>query len=235
MEDCQGAKRGGAENSTRNDRGSGAPWRNLRQTGRIAPAVWARKFLIPVLAGLLILLPLLVSGETACAADDWYVSGYYARLTDADLEDTLSGRFAWEDAHIVVLGLGRRLISLGRYLDFELEGQVGKHLGDQDHFEFNLLLIARWLVFPWNDHLRTTLAVGNGVSYATDIPEVEEKNHSETSRLLDYLMFEFTFGLPQYPQWDLIARLHHRSGAYGLYNGVTGASNALAWGVRYHF
>lgn len=202
---------------------------------RSGAGVHSKKFRRFIFGSLWIFLIAVPANEPAHAEQNWYVTGYYARLTDADLADCLGGNFSWEDAHLVAFGLGRRLITVWNHLNFELEGQVGKYFGDQDHLEFNLLLIARWLTFPWNDYLKTTLAVGNGVSYATDIPEIEAENHAKTARLLDYLMFELTFGLPQYPQWDLITRVHHRSGAYGLFDGVHGASNALALGLRYHF
>jgi hypothetical protein len=188
-----------------------------------------------VMAGLLISLTICTVTRNAHAEGDWYVTGYYARLNNANLADTMALNFSWEDDNILILGLGRRLTTLWSHLNLEAEGQVGKHFGDQDNFEFNALVIARWLTFPWNDHLITTLAAGEGISYATDVPEVEEENHDKSARLLDYLMFELTFALPRHAQWSLVTRVHHRSGAWGLFDGVHGASNALAFGLRYHF
>jgi hypothetical protein len=48
-------------------------------------------------------------------------------------------------------------------------------------------------------------------------------------------MFELAFSHPNIPQWGLVTRLHHRSGAGGLFNDVSGASNAWAIGIRYSF
>jgi hypothetical protein len=48
-------------------------------------------------------------------------------------------------------------------------------------------------------------------------------------------LFEAAFALPDVPQWELITRIHHRSGTFGLFNGVTGASNAWGVGMRYNF
>jgi hypothetical protein len=45
-------------------------------------------------------------------------------------------------------------------------------------------------------------------------------------------MLELEFALPDARHWSVITRIHHRSGAFGLFNGVTGGSNALAFGVR---
>jgi hypothetical protein len=116
-----------------------------------------------------------------------------------------------------------------------VEGQAVKHSGLQHHWEFNTLLVARWHLFPWNRHVDTSVAVGEGLSYATRTPFVEAKDHDQTSHLLNYLLFEITAGLPRYPNWHLSGRIHHRSGVYGIFGGVHGASNFLGFGVRYTF
>jgi len=48
-------------------------------------------------------------------------------------------------------------------------------------------------------------------------------------------MFEFDFALPHEPSWSLVTRIHHRSGVFGLFGGVHGATNAFSLGIRYHF
>jgi len=49
------------------------------------------------------------------------------------------------------------------------------------------------------------------------------------------LLLELTLSLPNTPRWNLIARLHHRSGVGGIFNGVNGGSNALGLGIKYKF
>jgi hypothetical protein len=49
--------------------------------------------------------------------------------------------------------------------------------------------------------------------------------------LLGYLAFEFTFGLPQYHRWDLMLRIHHRSGAKGIIG--KSVSNYLCVGLKF--
>jgi hypothetical protein len=61
------------------------------------------------------------------------------------------------------------------------------------------------------------------------------EKHDRTARLLNYLMFELAVAVPQRPQWTLFARVHHRSGAFGLFDGVSGGSNVVGAGVRYSF
>jgi hypothetical protein len=55
---------------------------------------------------------------------------------------------------------------------------------------------------------------GDGLPYATSTPKLEEQQHDNTSLLLNYTMFELTFALPEPPQWNLVWRIHHRSGIF---------------------
>jgi len=186
-----------------------------------------------------LLLVAWIAGMAVCgeakADRDWAFSLYWARLTHGTLQETVTFQTGFTDADLVVGALSRRIGSFKEYMGFELEGQVAKHFGDQDHWEFNGLVVARWLPFPWDHVIDTSLAVGEGLSYATETPEVEARRHDETSQLLDYLMFELAFSLPSLPEWSLITRIHHRSGAFGLFDGVHGASNAWGVGLRYAF
>ena len=103
-------------------------------------------------------------------------------------------------------------------------------------YEFVPSIILRWQNFPWNHYVTTTLAAAEGISYATKVPFQETVDaDNDTKRLLNYLMFEATFAMPKYPQWELVARIHHRSGAFGLYGAGNSGSTAVGVGVRYLF
>lgn len=167
--------------------------------------------------------------------DDWKVTLYGAWLTADSLGDTLTLDAKYEDSYLVVLAVSKRLFSYKDLLGIELEGQVGKHFGAQDHWELNVLPVLRWLRFPWDGYLDTSLAAGAGLSYALDTPEVEAVGVSDTPQLLGYLMLEIAVSLPRVPHWSLVARLHHRSGAGGLFDGRHDASNAVGLGIRYGF
>ncbi len=166
---------------------------------------------------------------------DWALTLYLGRLTDSDLNHTATFNSRFEDAYFIDLGLSRRLYTYRNYFNIEIEGQVAKHFGAQDQWEFDLVSYFRWLLFPWNAYLDTSFAAGAGLSYATSIPKIEAKNYDKTSQFLGALMFEFAFSLPDVPQWSLVTGLHHRSGAGGVFNGVRGASNAWVVGLRYGF
>ena len=191
-----------------------------------------------LLAGALFLgLCATAEAESKTTSDplNWGVALYYARLNEDRLGKNFTFSSDLEDSSLLVLALSRRFYTYRDWFDLEFEGQVGKHFREQDHWEFNFLGTFRWIKFPWDRYVDTSLAAGAGLSYATEEPEIEFKNHGNASKFLGYLMFEAAFSLPTFPQWDLFTRIHHRSGAGGTFSDVRGASNAYGVGIRYKF
>jgi hypothetical protein len=184
-----------------------------------------------------ILLSFIQLGEAEAenAQWDWALTLYFGRLTDSDLTQTAAFNFKFEDAYFIDLGLSRRLYTFRDYFNIEMEGQIAKHFGDQDQWEFDLVAYFRWLPFPWDAYLDTSFAAGAGLSYAASVPKIEAKNYDKASRFLGALMFEIAFSLPHVQQWSLVTGIHHRSGAGGLFSGIRGASNAWDIGLRYSF
>lgn len=165
-----------------------------------------------------------------------YISFYNGILAGPGIEDALLLSADFDDSYqLYAFAISKKIGSLNKYIDMEIEGQIVKHIGEQHHLEFNPVFLLRWLSFPWNQKVNTTFAIGEGLSYATKTPEIEKDHNEKTSRLLNYLLFEFTFSLKKSSKWHLITRVHHRSGMYGLFSGVTGASNAVGIGLRYCF
>jgi hypothetical protein len=175
--------------------------------------------------------------STATAGDkDWAVSVYSGRLVDGDLGQTLIFNTPLLDATFLAATLSKRFYTLWEWIDLEVEGQVVKHIRDQYHWEFNALTAARFHVLPPEWMLDFSPAFGVGLSYATELPTEEViLTNDNTQKLLCYLMFEFDFAIPKKTNISLFARVHHRSGAYGTFGGVTGASNAWALGLKYRF
>jgi len=190
------------------------------------------KWTLPILAVAFIL----VFPQTAEAREDWAATVYGASQLRGDIWSTFYSPDFDTSYYFIALAVSRRIYSFTKHLDLELEGQGVKHMGNQHHWEFNGLFALRWLTFPWNKYIDTTFAIGNGLSYATRTPEIEEDLHGDkTALLLNYLMLELSFALPETPKWSLVVRIHHRSGIFGLFNGVEGASNALGIGIKYKF
>ncbi len=171
------------------------------------------------------------------AESDWSATLYGAVLLKGNLSDASLLSTGFEDSHLAALAIARKMASHKDKIDFELEGQIVKHFKEQQHWEFNGLGVARWLPFPWDQYLDTNFAFGAGLSFATETPKVEEKRRGdgETQQVLAYLMLELEMALPDAENWSLVSRIHHRSGAFGLFNGVTGASNAWGVGIKYRF
>ncbi len=133
---------------------------------------------------------------------------------------------------------GKEVARLGRFVGWELEGQIVKHFGFQDHEEFNGVLVGRWLLFPWDKYIDTSLAVGEGLSYATERPRIEggDRSSRKEYHFLNYLMVELSFFLPKFPHWGLVIRVHHRSDVYGLVaDSVLGGSSFVGGGIKYVF
>jgi hypothetical protein len=195
---------------------------------------------ISLLTLALVLSSLLATGSAAAAEEDrrWSLTLYGGTLVNADLGEIIT-EFPpeTEDSQFFALTLAREFAASGPHLRWEVEGQVVKHFGTQDHWELNPVLVLRWITFPWDRWADTSAAFGIGVSYATEVPEIEARRHPNTgsARLLSYLMMELSVGIPGAPEWSLVARVHHRSGAWGLFSDVHGASNALALGIKYRF
>lgn len=165
----------------------------------------------------------------------WAVTLYAGPLTKSSTRGVTHFYAKYEDSQIAVGALSWKFAELTRHLWFEVEGQVGKHFGEQDHWELNALLIGRWVTFPWNPYLVTTLAVGNGISYATELPKLEIKPGAAegASQWLNYLLFELTFALPTHPEVAFVTRLHHRSGFYRAL--APNSINAVGFGIKYRF
>jgi len=114
----------------------------------------------------------------------------------------------------------------------------GPDIGDKWVTEFDLYIMGRITRFPWSHYLVTTLAAGEGISYDTHRIYVENGITANSSpRFLNFLTLEITLALPEYPYLELVGRLHHRSGCWGLYypyNQHPGSNN-VGIGIRYYF
>jgi len=170
---------------------------------------------------------------------DWAFTGYVAWLSGDQLGDMLLFQAELSDNKVWVAALTRRLTTFYKDVDWEVEGQIGKHGGgdaDMHHWEVNALTSLRWNRFVWDKYVDTSLAAGLGLSYATEEPSFEIEEHGDTSKLLAYILVELAFSPPSNPRWAGVMRIHHRSSAYGTFNDeIEGASNSLGIGIKYRF
>lgn len=117
----------------------------------------------------------------------------------------------------------------------ELEGQLVKHFGQQDHLEGVISLVYRTPDIHVGGGFAVNFAFGEGMSYAFDTPAVEGLGKVEAHRWLNYLSFETEITHASLPGWSLVPRLHHRSGIFGLIAPKYAGSNYVGIGVRYDF
>jgi hypothetical protein len=168
---------------------------------------------------------------------------YAARISEERtwqhvLRDPLGGNYA--DAYLVAGSYSRVYPgSFGEFFDgalrAEWQANLAYNFGDQDHLELNFAPVGlRWQRFPWSEHLRTTAALGIGLSYAFDFPELENQLEGDTTQLLLFWTLELTAG-PRDGPWSVVLRLHHRSTGFGLMGVDDGGMNAPGIGVRFEF
>ncbi len=178
---------------------------------------------------------LLASISTAASSKDVAISVYGGRLSTNDWVEVFAPpRWDFVDSYLTALAISRQAGWQSKTAQTELEGQIVRHVGVQDHWEFNLLGVIRRTALPWDETLDMSLAGGLGLSYATERPEAEIDFEGDTERLLVYWMLEADAAIPRTDAWSMLARLHHRSPAYGLL-GDGGGANVLAVGLRYRF
>jgi hypothetical protein len=144
---------------------------------------------------------------------------------------------------IAAVAASRKLARLASVIDIEGEVGLGQRFGRMNETEAWAALFFRWTWFPWNNYMTTTFAASTGINFATGVP-VEERvrdGAGRSSKLLHFFSPEITFALPSQPQWQIVGRLHHRSGGrvvfgdVGMFNGVDGGAQFATLGVRYRF
>lgn len=140
-----------------------------------------------------------------------------------------------ESEQIIGFTAGRKLFDLGYGFSFDL-GVLGAHRVDEGGFELGMPMTVTFDGFGWRDRLPTKLAVSVGPSFISRITPTEKRkdNNNQGSKLLNMFSPEIEVGIPD-TDWSGFFRMHHRSGIFGLIDGVSGGSTYLTVGVRHRF
>jgi hypothetical protein len=120
-------------------------------------------------------------------------------------------------------------------LQFEGEFNVGRRFDGADQVDISVVPVLRWTDLPWNKHLYTNVRVGAlGISYTTGISawEIHNSDVGHGSRFLHLLVSEVTFAASETAPGEFFIGVHHRSGAYGVFEGVYGGSSYVGVGYR---
>jgi len=175
----------------------------------------------------------------------WAATVWAGQMVNANFGETFLFQGSWRPEYLTGINLQRRLLDGGPFAietDLNLLGHIataqpGGPLNQpvpnatvpaQSFGEGTLGLGLRLWLRPW-----LNIFVVEGVSLNTDVSFYEQTNRERYSRFLNYLAFEIEALVD--PQWSLVGRIHHRSGAYGTYNGVSEGSNGYLLGLRYRW
>lgn len=175
----------------------------------------------------------------------WAVTGWAGQMFAANFGDTFLFRGSLRPEYLGGIGLQRRLLDAGP-LAFEIDANLlGHRAASQPGGPFNqavpyantpaqsfgdatLGLGVRLWLQPW-----LSVSFVEGVSLLTQSSNYERTFRENYANFLNYLAFEVEAKVN--PQLSAVGRIHHRSGAYGTYSGVSEGSNAYLLGLRYRF
>ncbi|MFZ9768870.1 MAG: DUF3769 domain-containing protein [Vulcanococcus sp.] len=169
----------------------------------------------------------------------------FGQAIDANFGDSFTFNGRWRPENLWGMNFNKRLVDAGPFaLEFDSNAllhktswQPGGEFNNSQPFaplppqtfgEFTVGLGLRAWLQPW-----LSLGFVEGVSLLTNNSLYEQTFRQNYQTFLNYLGFEVEALVK--PQWSVVGRLHHRSGAYGTYGGVSEGSNAYLVGVRYRY
>jgi MipA family protein len=173
----------------------------------------------------------------------WRVAGGIA--TEEAFNKIIRGQIDKEERHtgIASVFIGKKVADNFLTLPFEIyiKGGYVRHFerGVQSDFnEYVLAVKGYFNRFPWSDKVETRWGIGEGISYAEQVPalereNVESKNYS-ASHTLNYIDWSLDvnlgdlFSKPQLKRCYAGFSIHHRSGIFGsvdFFGNVDGGSN----------
>lgn len=175
----------------------------------------------------------------------WAATAWAGQMVNANFGETFLFQGSWRPEYLTGINVQRRLLDGGPFTletDLNLLGHSARAqqggpfnqpvpngtVPAQSFGEGTLGLGLRLWLRPW-----LNIFVVEGVSMNTDFSYYEQTYRERFSRFLNYLAFEVEALVD--PQWSLVGRIHHRSGAYGTYNGVSEGSNGYLLGLRYRW
>ena len=170
------------------------------------------------------------------------VTVFGGRQTRNDLSDAIVPveGFNFIDTYFAGGAVAREVARRGG-LAVELEAgagvQWGTYLGEDNGTEHLWgAAYLRYDRFPWRGVVRTSVGASLGLNYITRDNALERSRNTgdAQSRLQHYFSPEIALALPSRPNVEVLYRVHHRSGVYGLFCTDCG-SNIDTLGLRYRF
>lgn len=119
-------------------------------------------------------------------------------------------------------------------LEMPLTLEIVDEDGGDTFLDYNASVMVRWVDFPWNEAVSTTLGIGVGLSYSSKVYEIDRIEHPgrDRSHLKFNLPIEVTFASPRNPDQQLMLFLLHQSGGHVF---DRGGVNSVGFGFRSSF
>lgn len=116
-------------------------------------------------------------------------------------------------------------------------GDKTDYYTNDNTYEVNFGIKIYWLEFPWDKYVRTRLGVSEGMSYTSNITNLERENQfgKKNSNYLNYIDITLSFNAKDITKKEELENTYigigisHRSGIFGTINGVDGGSNNLTF------
>ncbi len=155
-----------------------------------------------------------------CDEADWSIGGYGGQYYDSEPAGFTQGNARFLSQYIVAITASKTVWrSQALPLSLEIDGMLGQQFGLAPLTETAMAPVLRWSSFPWNKILQTDFRAGPlGVSYTTSVSPLERGINGNGSRILNFLLLELDFSLPEMRSREVFMRLHHRCSVYDLLN-----------------
>jgi hypothetical protein len=79
----------------------------------------------------------------------------------------------WRGGYLAAATFSRRLVTFMDVVSLEPEFGIGQRFGRMHATEFWGALNIRWIAFPWNNYIKTSIGLADGISIATKIDSKE--------------------------------------------------------------
>jgi len=195
-----------------------------------------RKVLLTLLATSFIFISVSNAQESV---KRYSVRGVYGWATSKDLGEVVFGKFSPDSKEYKVYSVDSGYLLWDNVNEWPLDiyAKGGLSYYDEDSFKnaygADVYIKAFWNFDFWKNRVR--FGFGEGLSYTTKTLKIEEEDatvkSSPTSKFLNYLDISFDFDLGKLVRAKSLEDLYvgmlikHRSGVFGLFNGVHGGSN----------
>jgi hypothetical protein len=182
---------------------------------------------------------LLMPAAAFCAESDWRIGWYGGQYYNSEPAGILlNGNAKFLDQYLLAFNANKTVWRTDVLpVSLEIDGVIGQQFGVASVSEVAFAPVLRWSGFPWNEILHTGFGFAPfGVSYTVPVSPLERGKDGQGSQVLNFLLIELAFSLPEVKSKEVFVRLHHRCSIYDMLNnyGANG-EDFLVLGYRRYF